>query len=462
MLSRRNFLAGAPAAAALSKPAFSTSPALAKSRQPNFIVFLLDDLGSGDPGYRGAIDSKTPNIDALAASGTQFTNWYAQAPVCAPSRAALMTGRYPIRCGVPNNGKELPTSEHTIASLLKPHGYATGAMGKWHLGASPDTVPNARGFDYYFGFLNGCTDFYSHRFYWGEPKRVNYHDLWRNRTEAFEDGQYLTELLGREASSFVAKNQARPFFLYVPFNAVHYPMHAPKKYVDRFLDVEFERRIYLAMMAAADDAIGEVMSTVKKAGLLDNTLVFFSADNGATRETRAGLNQQPPKSYSNGIFRGFKFSVFDGGMHPPAVLSWPGKIPAGAVNHEVGAHVDILPTFCKAAGAKIPTDRIYDGYDAMPMVTAGAKSQHEAIFWSNAGQLAVRRENWKLVKDGKTYDGTPEGTKKLTGDDALFLSDLAKDPGETTNLRHQHPELTDELATLAEKWLKDVTKDAAK
>ena len=452
MITRRDFLAAAPLAA--------VPPAAPRNRPPNFIIFLLDDLGSGDPGYRGAKDSKTPNIDALAASGTQFTNWYAQAPVCAPSRAALMSGRYPIRCGVPGNGRELSPSEHTIASLLKSRGYKTAATGKWHLGASDDTCPNAHGFDYFFGFHNGCEDFYSHRYYWGEPKTVNFHDLWRNRTEVFEDGQYLTELIGREASSFVAANKANPFFLYVPFNAVHYPMHAPKKYVERFPNVEFERRIYLAMLAAADDAIGEIMSAVRKAGQLDNTLVIFTADNGATREKRAGLNQQPPKSYFNGKFRGFKFSLFDGGMHPPAAMSWPGVIPAGRVNKEVCCHVDILPTFCKAAGVAVPSDRIYDGYDVMPVVTGGAKSSHDAIYWSNQGQLAVRRGKWKLVKDGKTFDGTDQGSKSLTGDDALFLSDLEKDPGETRNLRHENPALTDELDTAAQKWLDAVKKDA--
>ncbi|MGH8336634.1 MAG: sulfatase-like hydrolase/transferase, partial [Gammaproteobacteria bacterium] len=207
-ISRRGFLAATSA----------TALAAAAPRKPNFIIFLFDDLGSHDLGYRGATDTRTPNIDALAASGAQFTDWYSNAPVCAPSRGELLTGRYTLRNGVVNNGNPLRPGEKTIASVLKPGGYATGILGKWHLGGTPETVPNAHGFDYYLGFHDGCTDYYSHRFYWGEPKRVNFHDLWRNREEAFEDGQYLTELIAREAKGFIDAHRNEPFFLYVPFN----------------------------------------------------------------------------------------------------------------------------------------------------------------------------------------------------------------------------------------------------
>ena len=204
-----------------------------------------------------------------------------------------------------------------------------------------------------------------------------------------------------------------------------------------------------AMLAAADDAIGSVMAQVKKQGQLENTLVVFSADNGATREARAGLNQKPATAGGNGVFRGYKFSLFDGGMHVPAAISWPGHIPAGKVNREVGMHADLLPTICGAVGASVPNDRTIDGRDVMPMITGGAQSPHEAIFWSSGGQLAVRRGKWKLVKNGALHDGTESGNQKLKGDDALFLSDLEADPGETRNLRHDNPTVTDELATLA-------------
>ncbi len=449
MLTRRDFLA-AGSAGALG------SPAAPRSGRPNFVIFLTDDLGCHDLGCLGARDLKTPHIDALAASGARFTNWYANAPVCAPSRAALMTGRYPIRAGVPTNGPPLRPSERTIASLLKPLGYATGITGKWHLGSTPDTVPNAHGFDSFFGFHSGCIDYYSHRYYWGEPRQVNYHDLWRNRNEIFEDGQYFTELITREAKRFLAENRAKPFFLYVPWNGVHYPMHAPKKYVERFAGLEPERQLYAAMLAAVDDGVGEIVGTLKQLGLIENTMIFFGADNGATREPRAGLRQQPAQGGSNQPFRGNKFSAFDGGMHVPGMLSWPGVIPPGQVIREIGCHIDLLPTISKAAGAALPGDRTIDGRDILPIATSRAGSPHEAIFWSSAGQLAVRRGRWKLVKDGFLADGTPQGRKKLEGDDALFLSDLEQDPGESRNRRHDEPALADELLSLAEKWRQEV------
>ncbi len=453
MLSRRDFLYASSAAAVLPSTVTPTS------RQPNFIIFMTDDQGCHDLGCLGSNDLKTPHIDGLAATGARFTNWYAAAPVCAPSRAALMTGRYPIRAGVPTNGPALPESEKTLAACLKEGGYATGVVGKWHLGSSPTTVPNARGFDRFFGFHSGCFDYYSHRYYWGEPKTVNYHDLWSDRTEVFEDGQYSTELFAREAVQFIRQSHAQPFFLYVPFNSPHYPMHAPKRYVDRFLDLPVERRMYAAMLAAVDDAVGQVLETVSDLKLTNQTFVLFTADNGATRERRAGLNQQIPVAGHNGIFRGYKFSAFDGGMHPPMIMNWPGVIPAGQVVREVGCHIDILPTFCQAAGVAIPNDRKIDGYNALPMATQRAKSPHDAIYWASDNQLAIRKGKWKLVKDGIIFDGTPEGSKPLTGDDALFLSDLDADPGEVHNLRHENPAVVDELATQALQWLTDVSKN---
>jgi arylsulfatase A-like enzyme len=366
----------------------------------------------------------------------------------------LLTGRYPQRTNYPSSGWRLPTAERTIASVLKPLGYATGITGKWHLGATPDSVPNAHGFDYFFGFQDGCIDYYSHRFYWGEPRRVNFHDLWRNRTEVFEDGHYFTELITREAKNFIRENRSKPFFLYVPFNAVHYPMHAPGRYLERFPNLEPERRMYAAMLSAVDDSIGEITALVRSLGLRERTMIFFASDNGATREARAGLNQQPARAGSNLPFRGNKFSLFDGGIHVPAIMSWPGTIPAGQVIHEVGAHIDLLPAICKAAAVPVPSDRTIDGRDVLPMVTSKAKSLHDAVFWAMGGQLAVRRGKWKLVKGGNLADGTPGG--RLQGDDAVFLSNLEEDPGESRNRRRDEPVLADELDTLAQRWLEEV------
>lgn len=421
-------------------------------RGPNFIVILMDDLGCTDLGCYGAKDLKTPNIDALAASGVRFANWYSNAPVCAPARSALMTGRFPIRAGVPNNGAVLPADQITIPALLKTRGYTTGLCGKWHLGVPANGTPNDRGFDEFYGFHSGCVDFFSHRYYWGEPRTVNYHDLWRNRTEVFDDGQYLTERLGEEAVSFVRRHRQEPFFLYLALNAPHYPMHAPAKYVERFAGLDRERRTYAAMIAAADDAIGRVVEELRRNQLLENTCIFFLGDNGATTEARAGLNGKTATAGSNGPYRGYKFSLFDGGMHVPGIMSWPGRIPAGQVSREVVMTMDIFPTIAKLANAQLPAGYTVNGLDILPVAAARAKTPHEVVYWAQGKQLAVRKGKWKLVIDGFTADGSPDGRKPLQGDDALFLSDLEADPGERRNLRHVHPEVLDELSTLAHKW----------
>jgi arylsulfatase A-like enzyme len=451
MLSRRDFLSTSTTAL------LAASASAAPERPPNIILFLTDDMGCHDLNCLGAADLHTPNIDRLGENGARFTNWYAAAPVCAPSRAALLTGRYPIRAGLTTNGTALPENEGTVADCLKKAGYATALVGKWHLGSTPSTVPNARGFDRFFGFHSGCIDYYSHRYYWGDPKTVNYHDLWSDRTEVFEDGAYSTELFAREAVAFVREHKAEPFFLLVAFNGVHYPMHAPRRYRDRFPGLSSERGMYAAMLSAVDDAIGEVMREVDTHGLSRNTLTVFTADNGATRERRAGLNQQPATSGSNAPYRGFKFSAFDGGIHPPMLMNWPGKISSGQLVQEVGCHIDLLPTFCEVAGASLPADRLIDGRNALPMATERARTPHEALYWSSGDQLAIRRANWKLVKNGTDFDGSEAGSHPLSGDDALFLSDLASDPGETSNYRHKAPAVTDQLATEAARWLVDAS-----
>ncbi len=447
MATRRQFLSAAAA------PFLQTGP-----RRPNFIIFYTDDQGFADLGCQGARDLKTPNIDALAESGVRFLNWYSNAPMCAPSRAALMTGRYPARAGVPTNGPPLGPSERTMAALLKSAGYSTAITGKWHLGSSPDTAPTSHGFDSFFGFHSGCVDFYSHRYYWGEPRTVNYHDLWRNRTEVFEDGRYLTELITAEARRFVEANRSRPFFLYVPYNAPHYPMHAPARYLERFPQLDPERRVYAAMLAAVDDGIGEIVDTVRKLGLRQNTMIFYAADNGATREPRAGLDGQPATAGSNRPLRGFKFSLFDGGIHVPAILSWPGRIGPRQVIREVAATMDLLPTCLAAAGLPLPKDRTIDGRDILPVAAGQARSPHEALFWASAGQLAVRRDNWKLVIDGIEAGGSPAPRQKLAGEDAWFLSNLEADPGESRNLRRDKPQLAEELAAAARRWQGEVQK----
>jgi arylsulfatase A-like enzyme len=444
-LSRRTLLGGALAASQAARGQRVSS-------KPNFIVILFDDLGAHDLGYLGASDLRTPNIDILAAGGTVCRNWYSNAPVCAPARSCLLTGRIPQRTGVPNNGDSLRPSEKTIASVLKSNGYSTGLIGKWHLGSTPETVPNAHGFDYFYGFLEGCVDYYSHRYYWGEPKRANFHDLWRNRNEIFEDGQYLTERIGQEAVQFIGQKRTNPFFLYTALNAVHYPMHAPKHYLDRFQGMEPERRMYAAMLAAADDAIATMVAELERTGQRDNTVIFLLGDNGATTEKRAGLGQNVATAGKNSPFRGYKFSVFDGGMHVPGLVNWPGHVPQGKKIDQLVMTADILPTICHLSSTPAPADRRLDGHNMWPVITQGAASPHEFVAWSSGPQLAIRKGKWKLVVNGIDHDGTAKGEKSLEGEDSVFLSNVETDPGERRNLRRAQPDVLDELQTLLHRW----------
>jgi arylsulfatase A-like enzyme len=430
------------------------APALlaARGERPNVMVIVLDDLGCRDLGYVGAADLKTPNIDALALAGTRFTNWYSNAPVCAPARASILSGRYPARAGVPENGRSLTAGIPALGSLFKAAGYRTAAIGKWHLGSEAESCPNAHGFESFYGFHSGCIDFYSHRYYWGEPRTVNYHDLWRNRTEIFEDGRYFTERITEETVEFLEANRREPFCAYVAYNAPHYPMHAPEKYMQRFPSLAPERRTYAAMIAAVDDGIGAIRNALASSGRLENTLLVFLGDNGATTEKRAGLNQEFATAGDNAPFKGFKFSLFDGGTHVPAFIHWPAALPRPAVNREPVQSMDILPTALAAAGLKPPGGM--DGASLLPVLREGAKSPHEALYWTQGGQTAVRRGDWKLVLNGRLYDRRPEGGKPLEGEDAAWLSNLAEDPGEARNLRRLHPNLVDELSTLAAQWKK--------
>lgn len=446
MITRRNLLAAGALAPAVLRAQ--------RAERPNVIVVVLDDLGCADLGYLGAADMKTPHIDALARGGAVCEQWYSNAPVCAPSRASILSGRHPHKAGVPDNGGELTPSLPTFGSLAKSAGYRTAAIGKWHLGYSPVTRPLAHGFDSFYGFLSGCVDFYSHRYYWGEPRIPNYHDLWRNNDEIFEDGRYLTERIAEEAVAFIDKSKRDPFAAYVAFNAPHYPMHAPAQYMKRFQGLGLERQTYNAMVAAVDDGIGAITAALKSNGLLENTLIWFVGDNGATTEKRAGLNGQYATAGSNGKYRGFKFSLFDGGVHVPSLIHWPARIKPGTRVREIGQSMDILPTLCHATGWKTPEG--FDGSNVLPMLADGAKSPHSELLWQTGGakngQTAVRRGKWKLVMNGRTHEGRDGGGRPLTGDDALWLSDLDADPGESRNLRRDNPKLVDELATLAAKW----------
>ena len=424
--------------------------------QPNFIIFLTDDQGYGDLSCMGATDFRTPNLDRMAAGGVRFTNWYSNSPVCSPSRAALLTGRYPGNAGVRSilaghrTATGLPTEVPTIANALQDLGYYTAMSGKWHLGLAEGSRPENHGFDDWFGFMAGCIDFYSHIFYWqmNRDGRAQLHDLWENGIEIYRDGEYFTELITEYTIKYVRRaiEQNKPFLLYVPYNAPHYPMHAPAKYVERFPNLSWDRQIMAAMLSAVDDSVGEILNELERQGILDNTFAYFQSDNGPSREIRNWLDGTPDPYYggSAGKLKGHKFSLYEGGIRSPGIMSWPDKVTAGQVVDQPGAAMDVFPTFLSAAGGD-PNDYQLDGKNVMPMLTEGRPSPHDAIFWEMSQQTAVRRGKWKLVLNGQLVEGAPT-------EDDVHLADLETDMGETDNRKDQHPELTAELTQLAQTW----------
>lgn len=425
-------------------------------KKPNYIMIMTDDQGYGDLSCMGNTDFITPNIDSLAQSGARFTNWYCGSPVCSPSRASLLTGRYPGNAGVRailaghRKASGLKPQVPTIASALKELGYGTSLVGKWHLGLKEECRPNQNGFDHFYGFMAGCIDYYSHIFYWGmaDGQTNPTHDLWENGTEVFANGSYMTELITektvKEIRSFA--QEEKPFALYVGYNAPHYPMHAPKKYMDRFAHLPWDRQVMAAMLSAVDDGVGEIVDELKRCGQYENTCIFFQSDNGPSRESRNWMDGRPDSYYGGlaGGLKGHKFSLFEGGIRVPGILSWPEHIPAGQVIEEPCAAMDIFPTFLKSAGGD-PSSYDLDGEDIMEVVTKQAVSPHKYLFWEMDDQTAVRFNKYKLVLNGRLVEGDEI-------QDKVFLSDLSKDCSERINLADELPELTKELKKKALEW----------
>lgn len=434
----------------------AAAPLFAQARRPNIVWIVADDMGYGDVGCYGAKDAKTPHIDALAAAGVRLTSFYANAPMCSPTRASLLTGRYPYRCSVPfvvSSARDvvgLKGDEVTAAEAFRDAGYRTGLIGKWHLGTAEESLPNSQGFDDFFGFRSGCVDYYSHRFYWGLGANYpSFHDLYRNGDEVWHDGEYATELITREARRFLGEQRGNePFFLTVNYNAPHYPMHAPRKYVERFGDLDPERKMHLALVAALDDGVGELVAELKSSGHWDNTFLFFFSDNGATIENRAGFGGR------NTPFRGWKFSLFEGGIRMPAIGVWPGHIPGGSESAEMAASMDLFPTCAALAGAHVPVDRVIDGRDILPALDGTGPTPHEALFWKRYNQVAVRKGEWKLVLNGIEALG-PE--HELQREDRAFLVNLQEDPSETRNRIRDYPDIADELRERISRWEIDVS-----
>jgi arylsulfatase A-like enzyme len=368
-----------------------------------------------------------------------------------------MTGRFPQRAGLAGNAGSqpgqggMPAEQLTLAELLKQAGYVTGHVGKWHLGYTPETMPNAQGFRQSFGHMGGCIDNYSHFFYWSGPNR---HDLWRNGEEVWADGEFFPDLMVAECRKFVEQNRTRPFFLYWAINVPHYPLQGTERWRQHYARLPGPRRMYAAFVSTMDERIGQVLNALDQLGLQRRTIVIFQSDHGHSTEVRTfggGGNAGP--------YRGAKFSLFEGGIRVPAMISWPGTLPEGEVRDQLATGLDWFPTVAELCDVPLPKRRL-DGRSLVPVIrSATASTPHNVMHWQSGRgmkrrpQWAVREGDWKLL-------GNPIDTSKtapLQPQDERMLINLKTDPGERRNLRDQHPEILQRLEQLHDQWLKDVT-----
>ncbi|HEY2586328.1 MAG TPA: sulfatase-like hydrolase/transferase [Tepidisphaeraceae bacterium] len=448
-ISRRQFVQ-ATAASMLAAPLLGAEGA-AGQRKPNVILIMLDDLGSIDANCYGAKDLVTPNIDALAAEGVRFTDFHSAAPLCSPSRTAVLTGRYPTRAGLESNassehgkGPAMAPDEVTLAQVLKNAGYATGHVGKWHVGYTEETMPLAKGFDSSFGHMGGCIDNYSHFFYWQGPNR---HDLWQDGNETWRDGQNIGDLMVDACGRFLDANKDKPFFLFWAINQPHYPLQGKPKWREHYKDLPSPRSMYAASVSTLDELIGQVMAKVRALGLADDTIVILQSDHGHSTEERAFFG-----GGNAGPYRGAKFSMFEGGHRVVSMISHSRALPRGVVREQFVTGCDWLPTICELTGAAPPNRRL-DGKSMLPILRSeAAPSQHPWFHWQLGKQWAVREGDWKLI--GNPVDSSHKAP--ITPADKLFLSNLSRDVSEMTNLAHENPEAVARLSSLHEKWLADV------
>lgn len=401
-----------------------------RAAQPNVLIFYADDLGYGETGVFGCKDIPTPNIDALAKNGVKFQQGYVAATYCSPSRAGLMTGRYPTRFGHEFNAvarhSGLSLKETTMATRLKSLGYATCAVGKWHLGgeASKDYYPTNRGFDEFYGTLNN-TPFYHPTQFIDSRKSLE--------IQAIDDKEfYTTDKYAERAIDWLSKQSDKPWFLYLPFNAQHAPLQAPDKYLSRFPNITDEKRkIFAAMMSGMDDAVGAVMAQVRKQGQEEKTIVFYIADNGGPTQSTTSFN---------GPLRGYKMTTFEGGPRVPYIAQWKGTWPAGVTYENPAMNLDVLPTCVVAAGGTIDPAWKLDGVDLTPYLTGKKEGRpHENMFWRYGEQWGVRSGDWKLVVS-RGGSGKPE------------LYDLKNDIGESRDLASAEPGKVAELQKLYDGW----------
>lgn len=425
------------------------------AQKPNIVFFLIDDLGYADCGFNGGDEIRTPNIDKLAHSGAILESHYVQ-PVCSPTRAALMTGRYATRTGVytivrPKAQWGLPLQERTLANALHDAGYETAITGKWHLGEfDPAYVPTSRGFDHQYGHYFGAIDYFTHL-------RDGSYDWYRDDKELREEG-YSTHLIAKEACRLItAKDKTKPIFLYVPFNGVHSPMQVPDSYLQPYPGMSGPRQKLAGMLAAVDEAIGQIVESLETVGLRENTLIVFSSDNGG------------PRPGKNTPLRDFKGSIYEGGVRGCAFANWPGKIPAGQRITEPMHVIDWYPTLVKLAEGSLDQKLPIDGMDVWPMLTTQAASPHNAILSvQSPTKAAVRMGDWKLISQAPSVNAPARAARAKTrvknrqqGAETIQLYNLATDIGEATNLAEKNPERVATMKAMLDVLLKDAVPSGA-
>ena len=419
----------------LATAALLSSTALGATRPPNVIHIVADDLGWKDLGFQGATDIRTPNLDRLAREGARFEQFYVQ-PMCTPSRAALLTGRYPMRYGlqtlvIPSKGTYgLSTDEYLLPQVLADAGYQTAIIGKWHLGhADRRYWPRQRGFDYAYRAVLGEIDYFTH----------DAHGVtdWQRDNEPVKEEGYVTTLLGDDAVRFVEKQQdkEKPFFLYLAFTAPHAPYQAPDEYLERFRDIpDKTRRVYAAMISSLDDQVRRVVEALDRTGQRDNTLIFFHSDNGGTRDARlTGEGKVESIPCDNGPLRGGIGQLYEGGTRVPAFANWPGHIAPGTVIQTPVHVVDILPTLAAFGDASTDKCQPLDGIDiSAALLGKGQPARTEVVYNIEPFRAAIREGDWKLV--WRTL---------LPAKAELF--NIAEDPNESRDLAASNPEKVTEL-----------------
>ncbi len=420
-----------------------------KTNKPNVIIIVADDLGYADVGFNGCQDIPTPNIDRIAKAGVVFSSGHVTFGVCSPSRAGMLTGRYQYRFGYERNPlyvtgdslMGLPLSEETMADVLGRSGYHNMIVGKWHLGAHKSLHPLKRGFNEFFGFLGGGHQYFPENWTLQNPEDANgegesYRTKLNRGYSPVEETEYLTDAFSREAVSFVERNQTKPFFLYLAYNAPHAPLQASTKYLTRFENIQNpKRRTYAAMVSAVDDGVGNLLNKLKETGLIDNTIIVFLSDNGGPISDN-GSNNAP--------LRGQKGGVYEGGIRVPFAMQWNSRIPSNSTYDKPVISLDIFSTvLANINGASKPAKPL-DGVNLLPFLTKKNHNvPHDLLYWRqfNRGSYAI------LNKDEK---------KMVILKDSLYLYDLKKEIKESTNILSKEKPLSEELNNARANWEKEM------